>query len=147
LNLLTHLLACCSPQLIKQIDGTGPNTGSIQFYPRGAEYNYDRIRSVIDRLLERRNAAESAIAEAHLIPMENLVMKKKRLTPSIARPRRRAEPKKPKRESSGSNMIDLSWKNGGREYPKRASNIGPDYQVDSIPLAGTYQEQKENSET
>jgi hypothetical protein len=102
---------------------------------------------VIDRLLERRNAAESAIAEAHLIPMENLVGKNKVQIPSIARPRRRADPKKPKRESSGSNMIDLSWKNGGREYPKRASNVGPEYQVDSIPLAGTYHGQKENSDT
>jgi hypothetical protein len=132
---------------MKKIDGTGPNTGSIQFYPRDAEYNYDRIRSVIDRLLERRNAAESAIAEAHLLPMEKLVGKKEGPEPSIARPRRRAVPKKPKRESSGSNMIDLSWKNGGREYPKRASNVGPEYQVDSIPLAGTYQDQKENSDT
>jgi hypothetical protein len=102
---------------------------------------------VINRLLERRNAAESAIAEAHLIPMENLVMKKKGPAASIARPRRRAVPKTPKRESSGSSMIDLSWKNGGREYPKRASNIGLEYQVDSIPLAGTYQDQKENSDT
>jgi hypothetical protein len=101
---------------------------------------------VIDRLLERRNGVESAIAVAHLIPLESLVGKKKALAPSINRPRRRADPMK-KRESSGSNMIDLSWKNGGREYPKRASNIGPDYQVDIIPLAGTYLDQKEKSET
>lgn len=101
---------------------------------------------MIDRLLERRNAAESAIAEAHLIPMECFVGKKKGPGPSIARPRRRAVPK-PKRESSGTSMLDLSWKNGGREYPKHASNIGPDYQVDSIPLAGTYQDQKEISDT
>jgi hypothetical protein len=101
---------------------------------------------VIDRLLERRNAVESALAEAHLIPMESLVGKKKGLGPSIARPRRREKPKA-KRESSGSNMIDVSWKNGGREYPKRASNVGPEYQVDSIPLAGTYRDQKENSDT
>jgi hypothetical protein len=102
---------------------------------------------VIDRLLERRNAAESAIAEAHLIPMEVLVAKNKVPEPTIARPRRRAVTKKPKRESSGSSMIDLSWKNGGREYPKRSSNVGPEYQVHSIPLAGTYHDQKENSDT
>ena len=102
---------------------------------------------MINRLLERRNAAESAIAEAHLLPLEKLVGKKEGLEPSIARPRRRAVAKKPKRESSGSSMIDLSWKNGGREYPKRASNVGPEYQVDIIPLAGTYEDQKEDSDT
>lgn len=103
---------------------------------------------MIDRLLERRNGAESAIAAAHLMPLEGLVAgKRKGLAASIARPRRRADPMK-KRESSGSSsMIDLSWKNGGREYPKRSSNVGPEYQVHSIPLAGTYQDQKENSDT
>lgn len=135
----------CSCYFNLQIDGTGPNTGSIQFYPRGAEYYYDRIRGVIDRLLERRNTVESAIAKAHLVPLESLVAKNKGSISSVPRPRRRADANS-KRESSGTSMIDLSWKNGGREYPKRASNLGPDYQVASIPLAGTYKDQKENSD-
>jgi hypothetical protein len=43
-------------------------------------------------------------------------------------------------------MIDESWKNGGRDYPKKASKVGPEYQATEIPNAGTYQDQEAGSE-
>jgi hypothetical protein len=34
--------------------------------------------------------------------------------------------------------LDLSWKDAGRIFPKRQSQIGPDYQVSALPEAGSY---------
>lgn len=33
--------------------------------------------------------------------------------------------------------VDLSWKYGGRNFPKKTSQVGPEYQVSEIPTAST----------
>lgn len=37
-------------------------------------------------------------------------------------------------------MIDLSWKNGGKNFPKKISQVGPDFNATDIPETGTWDE-------
>ena len=90
---------------------------------------------MIDRLSERRNDAESKISDALRREMSRPVRPPQMTTPSRQRrrnPRRNEEKTTPN--------IDLMWKDGGKDFPKRSSNVGAQYQVSVIPKAGTYQE-------
>ena len=71
--------------------------------------------------------------------------------PKASRPRGRpkrnvATPPPPKRvaapprakKTKQEPLIDLSWKNGGKNYPKKVSRVGPEYNVTDIEPAGTW---------
>ncbi len=112
---------------------------------RGKDY-YDRIKDVIDRVVEGRNDKEKKIADLYaseFIDEELWRIKTTRRsamssTTSInSFPEKRSLPKRDRPSLTG-NTIDLSWKNGGSLYPKRASQVGDEFQATDIPAAGTY---------
>lgn len=118
-------------------------TGSTYFVPKGVDWKrgrkgrdfYDRIKAVVDRVLERRNPAETKIADsydARVVVTEE--------TDRDARPKRN-------NPSRSSNRIDLSWKEGGRNFPKLVSRVGVEYQATDLPSAWTYKEAEEYEET
>lgn len=109
---------------------------------KGVDY-YDRIRGVLDRLAERRNSIEAAIADAFVNELEHLQKVDVDRDKSV-NPRKRKEeedrnkgvnPRKRKEGefASAGASLDLSWKQGGRNFPKKHSRIGPAYQVSEIP--------------
>ena len=110
--------------------------GSIYFIPPNEKVRYGRIEDVINRMLERRNNSESRLADVFLDAMK-VANRPKNLLPVSPRVRKGAA----KRQSS--TKIDLSWKEGGRNFPQRSSKVGTQYQVKVIPSAGSYIE-KEN---
>jgi hypothetical protein len=130
-----------------QVDGTVNDAGSILFFPpkitvesgkKGQDY-YDRIRTVIDRVLERRNDVESKIADK-LISKRGDFNKGKESPIARHRPRRAAagapqSNQRPSLPGAPGRMIDLSWKDGGTSYPKRSSRVGDEYQATELPKA------------
>lgn len=119
-------------------EGTASRDGSITFLPKGNNLGeraegtyYERIRDVLDRLQEGRTQTEATIFSLYLSLHEQLSAKK-------------ANAKCPRRTSSNrsklvSSKVDLSWKDGGRNFPRKKSRVGADYQVSQLPLAGTFE--------
>lgn len=111
--------------------GVKPSTGTL-----GTDY-YDRIKPILERLNERRNEAESSVADAFRREMSRPV--KPATTQQSSIRRRRRNPSRSDQKSTRSPSLDLSWK-ARKSYPKKHSNVGPKYQVSSIPGAGTYED-------
>ena len=112
---------------------------------RGKDY-YDRIKDVIDRILEGRNEEEKKIADlysAEFSDDEVTRLKSSRrsvptsTTSTTSTPEKRASSKRGRLSLTG-NTIDLSWKDGGSLYPKRSSQVGDEFQATNIPPAGSY---------
>jgi len=140
-----------------QVNGTGDQEGSISFFPppnkngevgkrKGVDF-YDKLKDVLDRVLERRNEKETEIALAYIKDEKETEPVQEEVVPSRTRPRRAGAGVRRGRPSltvsspqvSTSNHIDLSWKDGGTIYPKRSSQIGRSFQATEIPAAGTYE--------
>jgi hypothetical protein len=117
-------------------------TGSTFFVPKGVDIKlarksrdyYDRIKTVIDRILERRNEAESKIADSYV---------SKVVEDEVERDSQRPKRNAPSRSST---RIDLSWKEGGRNFPKLTSRVGAEYQATDLPPAGTYKCKQKSEE-
>jgi hypothetical protein len=92
----------------------------------GEDY-YDRIRDVIDRVLGSSSPGERALAET----FEKEIMGESEPSEMTKRMTRRST-------NNLATKIDLSWKDGGTNYPKASSRVGAKYQVPSIPEAGTF---------
>lgn len=91
---------------------------------QGKDY-FMRIKDVIDRINLRKNNTEAMLAD--------------RYRRAVSRPVFRANLKPTERKRVQSPIkLDLSWKDGGKHFPKKTSMIGKDYQVSSIPKAGKY---------
>jgi len=111
----------------------------VHFIPKGVDYStaikgvdyYDRIRSTLDRILERRNPAEAAIADIYTNNIET--------SPAKKRKRRSQRQFDVSRSRQAPVAIDLSWKEGNKGFPKKTSIVGEKYQVTDIPSAGTYE--------
>lgn len=127
------------PELEKQgwtkEDGEGRDEGRVIFRPQGESIFYTRIREVIDRVQERHHEKESVLAD--LYDKEIEIREVNEGASSSTPPRTR----KPSAQQMASPVLDLSWKEGGRNFPKRASSIGTRYQVSFIPEAGTYEDE------
>lgn len=91
----------------------------------GKDY-YLRIKDVLDRINMRRCSVEATLAD--------------RYRRAVSKPDFQANLKLTERRSVHQSPIklDLSWKDGGKHFPKKSSMIGRDYQVSSIPKAGKY---------
>lgn len=163
--------------------GVDKEEGSITFFPpsseskepsttapspltkegkRGKDY-YDRVKDVIDRVLECRNDEEKKIADLFKAEynVEDQIKSKlsegaegNQLSSYSSRRRRRAatpastassvssSPEetivtKRDRPALSGTAIDLSWKDGGSLFPKRTSQVGDEFQATEIPPAGT----------
>lgn len=110
---------------------------------RGKDY-YDRIKDVIDRVLEGRNEEEKKIAELYSAEFSDDEVTRLRstrrsvpTTSTSSTPEKRAATKRGRPSLTG-NTLDLSWKDGGSLYPKRSSQVGDEYQATDIPAAGSY---------
>ena len=93
----------------------------------GVDY-YTRIKDVLERINQRSNDLEATLADRYrrAISKPNY---RTRLSPLR---RSTLIPKSPK--------IDLSWKDGRKNYPKKSSMIGNDYQVSHLPAMNSYME-------
>lgn len=109
---------------------------------KGVDY-YCRIKDVVDRLNERRNDAESSIADS-LRRGISKPSNKPALIPHL--PARRLRSRDSGHQSGpqdhNENEIDDSWKNGGRHYPNKSSCVGPKHQVSCLPEAGSYKNEE-----
>ena len=110
---------------------------------RGKDY-YDRIKDVIDRILEGRNEEEKKIADLYTAEFSDDEVTRLRstrrsvpTTSTTSTPEKRASSKRGRLSLTG-NTIDLSWKDGGSLYPKRSSQVGDEFQATNIPPAGSY---------
>jgi len=63
----------------------------------------------------------------------------KRNAPKRAEPPPPRRGRKPARQHSVA-MVDLSWKNGGKNFPKKVSQVGPEFNATEVPETGTWQE-------
>lgn len=102
---------------------------------------YDRIKSIVERVEERRNKDEAKLADLFREETrddDSITLlanpKRGRGRPSLGAPR------------PGQKVVDISWKQGGSLYPKRSSQVGEDYQVSIIPMAGAYEDEQELQE-
>jgi hypothetical protein len=132
-----------------QEEGKGKDEGMIMFFaPGGIKSNdgrkkkfHDKIKDVVDRVLEKQNEGESKVADAFLAENQDYYFKKETSAPSSGRPRRvanEASIRSTSRRPSvlNHNKLDLSWKDGGSIYPKGSSRVGDKYQVTHIPEVG-----------
>jgi len=92
---------------------------------KGVDY-YDRLLAVINRIMERRNPAESNAADEYgkaiKAFVDNADSKKSDKSSRIRREVQALTIESP-----------LRWKEDRRFYPKASSRVGPEYQVESIP--------------
>ena len=96
--------------------------------------SYDRIRDVLDRLGEGRSQTEAAIANLYHRLQQDVEWEKTTAINIQGFP-----PSRPSRHNVlRSPKMDLSWKEGGRIFPRKTSQIGENYQVSTLPDAGTF---------
>lgn len=109
---------------------------------KGVDY-YCRIKDVVDRLNERRNDTESSIADS-LRRGISKPSKKPVLIPHLPTRRLRSRDTGDQNETQieKEDEIDVSWKNGGQNYPTKSSSVGSKFQVSSLPKAGSYKNEK-----
>jgi len=120
----------------------------------------NRIIDVIERVQTRRNTDEKKAADRFTQAQDGQHSKRKlhRGRASNGKKRQRIHMSTPSSTGSVSSedapkvtlrrrqpsivapTMDLSWKNGGRLYPKQTSQIGDEFQVVDIPAAGTFSE-------
>ena len=108
----------------------------------------------MDRVLEKRNEEESKIADDLVGEIGDLVKPRPEDSAvSLSRPRRAAAIEGTRRRTRpsltggipgltggiSSGIVDLSWKDGGKSYPKHPSRVGEEYQATQIPAAGTWE--------
>jgi hypothetical protein len=93
----------------------------------GLDY-YTRIKDVVERINLRSNDLEAMLAD--------------RYRRAISKPNFRTRLNPPRRSTliPKSPKLDLSWKHGRKNYPKKSSMIGNDYQVLHLPAAGSHME-------
>ncbi|KAL7557159.1 hypothetical protein ACA910_002439 [Epithemia clementina (nom. ined.)] len=127
-----------------KIDGEGAQIGCVTFLPKGSSIDdrdgpatgerYDRIRDVLDRLDEGRSQTEAAIANLYH-SLQTGASEKQPTNTVRGTPANRSA----RHNVLLSPKIDLSWKDGGRNFPRKKSQIGDDYQVSKLPKAGTFE--------
>jgi hypothetical protein len=90
----------------------------------GTDY-YTRIKDVIERINQRSNDFEAALADQY--------------RRAISKPNYRTRLNPPRRSTliPRASRLDLSWKDSRKNYPKKSSMIGADYQVAVLPAAGS----------
>lgn len=115
---------------------------------------YDKIKDVLDHVLEKRNNDEAKVANAFLAKNADYVKMKKEKESSGSSPSRAIRPRRPASDTTSTSAerrpsvlnqasIDLSWKDGGSFYPKQSSRVGDKYQATDIPKAGSHKSKKE----
>ena len=133
------------------MEGTGTHEGAIYFIPKGVDMEsgkkgrdyYNRIRDVIDRILEKRNEDEKRVAAAYLEEMMVLDDEEEDYEVVPRSTRRRNLPRRmPSERRAG--RVDLSWKEGGSTFPKACSRVGSEYQAVNLPPAGTFLRESES---
>jgi hypothetical protein len=100
----------------------------------GKDY-FVRIKDVIEHINQQKKSTEH-------------INQQKKSAESTAADRYRSAKSKqearrlrlPKKVEYGSPKVDLSWKDGGKRFPKKTSSVGDDYQATSIPVAGSFGE-------
>ena len=92
----------------------------------GLDY-YIRIKDVVEQINQRSNEFEANLADQY--------------RRAISKPNYRTRLNPPRRSTlmprSTTSRLDLSWKNSRKNYPKKSSMIGSDYQVAALPVAGS----------
>lgn len=97
---------------------------------------FSKVRDVIERILEKNNEAEAIAADAYteLVPY---------VADIFGEQKDKKDPKDSKSlpyspSSQTRQKIDLcAWKHERTHYNKSSSRVGPEFQVDSLPKAGS----------
>ena len=98
---------------------------------------FSKVRDVIERILEKNNEAEAIAADAYteLVPYvtDLFAEQKEKIDPKGSRSVVPYSPSTHTRQK-----IDLcEWKHERTHYNKSSSRVGPEFQVDSLPKAGS----------
>ena len=121
--------------------------GAICFVPPGVEVqtkkyargkqHFDKIKPLIERILEKRNSIEAEAADAYISYMVQFAENKidDSVKPSRASSRQRQTTS---RRSNESGRMDMNWKVNRRHFPKLSSRVGLGYQVLELPAARPY---------
>ena len=125
--------------MLPQKEGADTNPSAVYFVPKGVdpgsvdavqgEDYFDRLRDVIDH-----------VGRLDATPMERAVAE------DFYRNKQTADSEPPETSQRStrrsakvmSTPIDLSWKDGGTNFPKSSSRVGPKYQVPFIPDSGSF---------
>ena len=91
----------------------------------GKDY-FIRIKDVLDKINLRNDDDDASLADRYRRAISNSNFRST-LSPSLRQ-----------RQIVGSPKLDLSWKNGGKQFPKKSSRIGADYQVSNIPSSNIF---------
>ena len=140
-----------------QVELDGKHAGDVYFVPKdvnvesgdkGKDY-YDRIRDVIDRIIQRRNLDEARVAELFLSDIEVLEeLEELEIVPRRTETRHRTVSgiKFPPR-SGYPKPIDVSWKYTGSAYNRKSSRVGEEFNATLIPAAGTFKSVENGQES
>ena len=102
---------------------------------RGRDY-YNRIKDVLDRILEKSNENEAQIANAYLDEIAVLEDEAGYEAPPPPPTTRRL------RAPRHATRLDLSWKEGGSAFPRTSSRIGCEYQAVDLPSSDTFEKEQ-----
>ena len=97
----------------------------------------DKVRDVIERVLQSSDEAERKAAEAYMKVVPDAHEQFMPKTKELAAPTQDSNPQE--------EHDDLNWKHERKHYPKATSRVGDEYQATELPLAGSYLESKEQS--
>lgn len=125
-----------------------PKDVNVESGDKGKDY-YDRIRDVIDRIIQRRNLDEARVAELFLSDIEVLEeLEELEIVPRRNETRHRTVSgiKFPPR-SGYPKPIDVSWKYTGSAYNRKSSRVGEEFNATLIPAAGTFKSVENGQES
>ena len=95
---------------------------------------FGRVRDVIERVLEKKNEAEAQAADAFL----NLVPDAMDTFAEQGDKKDKRKPAATIKNVKNKEVNNLSWKDDRTHYEKASSRVGPEFQVDELPVAGSY---------
>jgi hypothetical protein len=102
-----------------------------------------RIKDAVNRINKRLNPAEASAADQYRRAVSKTDNKTFRpdFAPTFTRPKRKraTSPKPISLAVPPAPKLDLSWKEGRTHFTKRSCRVGEDYQVSTIPAAGTHE--------
>lgn len=106
---------------------------------------FSKVRDVIERILEKNNEAEAIAADAYteLVPYVADIFgeQKDKKDPKDSK----RVPYSPSSQTRQNNDL-CAWKHERTHYNNSSSRVGPEFQVDSLPEAGSYTNPTSNAD-
>jgi hypothetical protein len=109
--------------------------------------SFDRIFDLFAYIMRAKNddslgkIASEIIAASHTSDEDEAVVYRHSLQVNPPSHHQKLAKNKPQLMTSPSS-VEMSWKNGGREFPKRSSQVGPQHQATKLPKPGSFKEKR-----